>query len=296
MAPTTPQWDLDHFLDLNAIGAIIPVGLFISLWLAMLILYCMRLCGWCCNCRDWFYNNLIKKSVLFVFKDIIHETCSQPGATTVCCCCNHDKQLKFGDVAVKPNREGVTILWLFMLLFMTFTLAVTAFWNLFLFAETDRSHCVPGLACFDSNSTTPINCDLNQCTTPSPDCDRDSLNSTTLVCFQLVLDFPLAGGVATGLFALVVLIIQFVFLIRLSIWKKHPVAMLLAQYIGLLVCVAILLIAILVPVLSDFLFDNFENGVQFMAVYLAVTAGLYFPFAILLEIPSSSERMNNYGT
>ena len=231
-----------------------------------------------------------------MFKDIIQETCSQPGATAACCCCKHDKQLKFGDVAVMPNREGFTILWLFMLLFMTFTLAATAFWDLFLFKETDRSLCVPGLACFDSNSTTPINCDLNQCTTPPPNCDQDSSNSTTLVCFELVLDYPLAGGVATGLFTLTVYSIQLVFLILLSIWKEYPGAMLLTRSIGLLVCLAILLIAILVPVLNDFIFDNFENGVQFFAVYLAVTAGLYFPFARLLEIPSSSERLNNYGT
>ena len=281
MAQTNPQWTYGRFRVLGAVGPIITTLLLVIMFINVVIL----------RKSKWFYNNVIKELVLFAFKDTIQETCSRRGATSKCCCCTHGSQLKFGDVAVKQDKEVHTILFLHILLWIMLVFAIAAFWDMFLFKKSEQCVCVPGLACFLANrsySSKPVQCNLKPCTTLPPNCDVESLNNTMLECFELVLDYSLAGGVAAGLFYLTQLICQLVFTVLLNIWKRYPETQKLryAQIILFLVLLAVVILVTEIPAIKNIVYDDVVHGIQFFAWYLTFALGILFPCRDLLEKPT----------
>ena len=283
MTQTTPQWEYRHFGSVNTVPLIVVGGLAVCLGVLWILL---RWRGWCCDCRQWLYDNVVKEAVLFVFKDILKETGSQEGVE------NDDKQLEFKDVGVHQDKKSQTIQFLFLVLTLATFFAITAFWDIFLFKETDKSVCVFGLACFldDDNLTStskPVEC---HCTTLAPSCDEDSSNGTTLRCFELVLDYPLAAGVATGLYTLTMFIIRLGFALFFKIWKKTERLYIVQVIFFILLCGLVSIVY--VSAVDDFLSNNLQDSLQFFAGYCAFILSLLFPYDLVLKRPSSNAERN----
>ncbi|XP_062517488.1 uncharacterized protein LOC134192756 [Corticium candelabrum] len=285
MTQTTPQWEYRHFVLVNAVPLIVVGGLAFCLGVLWIL---FRWRGWCCDCRQWLYDNVVKEAVLFVFKDILKETGSQEGVE------NDDQQLEFKDVGVHQDKKSQTIQFLFLVLTSAIFFAITAFWDILLFIETAKSVCVFGLACFldDDNLTftsKPVEC---HCTTLAPSCDEDSSNGTTLRCFELVLDYPVAAGVATGLYTLTMFIITLGFALFFKIWKKTERLLWIVQVIFSILLFGLVNVVLYVSAVYDFMSKDLQNSLQFFAGYWAFNVSLWFPYEYVLKRPSSNAERN----
>jgi hypothetical protein len=170
----------------------------------------------------------------------------------------------------------------------TFAFALIVFWDTFLFTNTDEVNCIPGSACyFAENFTGPVTCD--PCAYKTTDCDVSLGNATVLYCYQLVLDYGLAGGVAQGLFGLTILIVKITFWVLVSAAKRMSFIAVLLVQLFIIACLVIPSAS-----LATFLIDiNYTTFVKFYVGIATVLMSVCYPFGYWLELDKTTDQNMN---
>ena len=222
MALKTPQWNYNKFTDWSSYPAL-SINVVVAILYLILVCRAIVIAVQVFRKKQTSFDSFAKELVVLAFGAIVQDRSSTPEETTKS---QRTKCLLVGRFqADGACSEAVAILFLMSPLLLTIVSSVLVFWDLFLFKESNRACCVPDLACFAvfNNSTTlhpdsssrPLLCNPNQCL---PD---DYANVTANIeCFQLVLDYPLAGGVVVGMFSLSTTLVRASLYCVTKLWEK----------------------------------------------------------------------------
>ena len=194
-----------------------------------------------------------KKAVLMTFSETLKE---EDGKISV--------------LGLKGKLDFRTVNFFFFLTQLVFWLAVIVFWDVFLFDTTYTDFCVPGKACFNidnaTGSTPPINCSVDRCN-PTPFCNQ---SSAELICYELVLDFGKAAGIAGGLFKISGFIVFLAFLCLKKAYQCNYCFYIFVRvgFYGL--AIVLLVIVFFVDVVRTKTFENIGSSSQFFTAYFTL--------------------------
>lgn len=296
MAFETPQWQYGTFLFLDLIPILGFVACGIVLVLGRLISHCfcsrsqqIAFTGEDSTCSRfgvWFFKDVIKPLVLHVFKETLQESCGSTATMTTSRHLEPTKRLKLGDIFVKPAKQQRAVEIFFCYFFVTLMYGAVVFWDSFLFNVTVGTDCLENQACFLT-----FNLSLSS---PPLDCDSSSIykqiclhndvlsdNSCVVFCYDLVLEYASAAGIATGLFKFTILIIRISCAIFMRLWKKAAAAEVIVR-ISLSLLVISLWISETVTSSTTYSYDN-NPILTTTKIYMGIV-----PFAVILVVPVSS--------
>ena len=292
MALKTPQWNYNKFTDWSSYP-VLSIAVVVAILCGILVYRAIVIAGRVLGNKQTSSDSFAKELVVLAFGAIVQDRSSTPEETTKSqkTKCLHVGRFQANDASC----EAAAILFLMSLLLFAIVSSVSVFWHLFLFKESNRACCVPDLACFAvfNNSTTlhpdsssrPLLCNPNQCL---PD---DYANVTANIeCFQLVLEYPLAGGVAVGMFSLLTTLVRASLYCVTKLWVKFgKTAILLQTAIFFLITIAFGALW-LVPGISGVIWANPENTLQYISAYLQLGFGFVFPISWWFKTPTESEN------
>ena len=239
----------------------------ICLWLVLVLI---TSCGNdCCRLkvREWLYS-FEESIVLMVFNRTVKK--KEDGTITV--------------FELNAKSKSRTVHYFFLLFQYVLFLAIFIFWDVFLFDTTSTDFCVPGKACFmisknTSDSSYPINCLIDRCN-PIPHCNQ---STDGLICYELVLDYGKAAGIAAGLFKISTFIVFVVSLCLQKALKKGLIWFIVSSVFVAILPVALAALLINIDVLVLKTFENDSRLAEFVTTYLSFVFAGYTPLLVRLS-------------
>jgi hypothetical protein len=115
-------------------------------------------------------------------------------------------------------------------------------------------------------------------------------NATVLYCYQLVLDYGLAGGVAQGLFGLTILIVKITFWALVSVAKKSRGIVLSLQ---LLITVCLFISSVALSLILDAGDVNYATFLKLYVGIVTLSMSILYPVGLCLELNETTDQNMN---